>query len=62
MKKRSYSKTLTKLLEDVRSNPQVIKTSDIKSLTSREQMIFSKYLTELMIETSAMNREEQIKN
>jgi hypothetical protein len=62
MKKKSYSKTLTKLLEDVRSNPQVIKTSDIKSLTSREQMIFSKYLTELMIETSAMNREEQIKN
>ena len=49
-------------MENLRTKPNDINKDDIKSLNDEEQKILSKYLTELMIETSSMKREEEIKN
>ena len=49
-------------MEDLRTSPNDINRNDIKSLNDEEQKYLSKYLTELMIETSSMKREEEIKN
>ena len=62
MNKNTYSQKLIKLMEDLRTKPNDINKDDIKSLNDEEQKILSKYLTELMIETSSMKREEEIKN
>ena len=62
MDKNKYSQKLIKLMEDLRTRPNDINRNDIKSLNDEEQKILSKYLTELMIETSSMKREEEIKN
>ena len=62
MDKNKYSQKLLKLMEDLRTRPNDINRNDIKSLNDEEQKILSKYLTELMIETSSMKREEEIKN
>tara|TARA_B100001250_G_scaffold391968_1_gene393356 strand:- start:3487 stop:3675 length:189 start_codon:yes stop_codon:yes gene_type:complete len=62
MDKNKHSQKLIKLMEDLRTRPNNINRNDIKSLNDEEQKILSKYLTELMIETSSMKREEEIKN
>ena len=62
MEKNKYSQKLIKLMEDLRTKPNDINKDDIKSLNDEEQKILSKYLTELMIDTSSMKREEEIKN
>ena len=62
MDKNKHSQKLIKLMEDLRTQPNNINRNDIKSLNDEEQKILSKYLTELMIETSSMKREEEIKN
>ena len=62
MDKNKYSQKLIKLMEDLRTRPNDINRNDIKSLNDEEQKILSKYLTELMIETSSMKRVEEIKN
>tara|TARA_B110000438_G_C15209395_1_gene392253 strand:+ start:53 stop:241 length:189 start_codon:yes stop_codon:yes gene_type:complete len=62
MNNKKHSKELRDLIENVRKNPEDIKTSDIKSLSNEDQKQFSKFLSELMIEASSMKREEQIKN
>lgn len=62
MDKNKHSQKLIKLMEGLRARPNDINKNDIKSLNDEEQNILSKYLTELMIETSSMKREEEIKN
>tara|TARA_B100001250_G_scaffold296853_1_gene258371 strand:- start:1548 stop:1736 length:189 start_codon:yes stop_codon:yes gene_type:complete len=62
MDKNNHSQKLMKLMKDLRAKPKDININDIKSLNDEEQKILSKYLTELMIETSSMKREEEIKN